>query len=168
MRAMSPSLSADLRACLAAVSLGIVAGCSPHEPPRDNPALVSGGSTGTGMRQPSCTLAWKAHGHTTQREAKAFAAKCLSPSDGAVDETLSPSQVSDKLAGLIPSTHELTSLVPRDIADFCPAYESQQPAGRALFWRSLITAIIKPESNYQTATAYWEEGQQRLWCVIQS
>jgi hypothetical protein len=89
----------------------------------------------------------------------------LTAADGAVDERLSPALVSAKLNNLLPSTHELTSVVPRDIANFCPAYASKGAADRAVFWRALLTAIVKPESNYQTATAYWEDGRQQQFSL---
>jgi hypothetical protein len=89
----------------------------------------------------------------------------LTPADGAVDERLTPALVSAKLSIMLPSNHELTSLVPRDIASFCPAYTSQSPAGRASFWQALLTAVVKPESNYETATAYWEDGRQQQFSL---
>lgn len=166
-----------IRVSLALLVIGSAAGCSSQDaaqgplaetsPSGGPPALAAAlpVSGGAGARQPACTLAWRAHGHTTQAEAKAFAARCLTPADGAVDERLTPALVSAKLSSLLPSNHELTSVVPRDIASFCPAYASQGPADRAIFWRALLTAIVKPESNYQTATAYWEDGRQQQYSL---
>lgn len=43
----------------------------------------------------------------------------------------------------------LPSLVPADIADYCPAYPDQGPEGRQAFWAGLASALAKHESTWQ-------------------
>ncbi|MCZ7447280.1 transglycosylase SLT domain-containing protein [Agrobacterium rhizogenes] len=99
------------------------------------------------------------HGHTTQAEAKSFAATCLTAADGAVDIKMSRSTVRAKLRSFIPSSHALTAIVPSDIDVFCPGYGNASGEDRAAFWRELLTAMARPESDYNTKTVLWEQGQ---------
>ena len=112
----------------------------------------------TAGKEPKCSLAWKAHGHTTETEAKRFASTCLSVEDGAVDATLSPSQVRIKLQALVPPNHALAAVLPTDIDVFCPGYAASTKEGRARFWQELLTAVAEPESGYRTKTTLWEKG----------
>lgn len=41
--------------------------------------------------------------------------------------------------------------VPRDIADWCPAYPSADEDGRAAFWAGFMSALAKHESTYMQA-----------------
>jgi len=43
---------------------------------------------------------------------------------------------------------DLESLVPRDIARWCPAYESNGPELRRAFWVGMMSALAKHESTY--------------------
>lgn len=43
----------------------------------------------------------------------------------------------------------LTAMVPRDIADWCPAYPQQGAEGRAAFWAGFASALAKHESTYR-------------------
>ena len=43
---------------------------------------------------------------------------------------------------------ELESLVPRDIARWCPAYEDNGPQQRRAFWVGMMSALAKHESTY--------------------
>jgi hypothetical protein len=43
----------------------------------------------------------------------------------------------------------LTGIVPRDIAEWCPAYPKAGAEGRAAFWVGLLSALSKHESTYR-------------------
>lgn len=43
----------------------------------------------------------------------------------------------------------LIGMVPRDIADWCPAYPQADAAGRRAFWVGLMSALAKHESTYR-------------------
>jgi len=43
---------------------------------------------------------------------------------------------------------ELLEVVPRDIAEWCPAYPSQGPDERAMFWTALISTVTRYESTF--------------------
>jgi len=43
---------------------------------------------------------------------------------------------------------DLSAIVPRDIADWCPAYPSNPPGRRRAFWVGLISALVHHESYY--------------------
>jgi hypothetical protein len=51
---------------------------------------------------------------------------------------------------------QLPNLVPKDIALFCPNYESLDPARRKQFWAALLSAMARPESNFKPETKYVE------------
>lgn len=148
-------------ACVALVTL--IEGCTKQEKPAGNVQTPSkteqARSRLAAGKEPKCSLAWKAHGHTSEPEAKRFASTCLSAEDGAVDATLSPATVRTKLQALIPPGHALTTIVPADIDVFCPGYVASNKEGRARFWQELLTAIVGPESGYMTKTTLWEVGQ---------
>ncbi|SCM79725.1 hypothetical protein KL86PLE_90607 [uncultured Pleomorphomonas sp.] len=149
-------------ACIIVLALG--AGCArerPAEPAQNPPAVEHATTQVKAVKEPKCSLAWKAHGHTTQSEAKTFANACLTAEDGAVDVRMTPGQVRSKLATLLPPDHALPAMVPADIDTFCPGYAAASPAGRAHFWQELMTAMVSPESGYKTKTSYWEKGQDQ-------
>ncbi|MBB1248305.1 hypothetical protein [Rhizobium sp. G21] len=150
-----------MAACITITPL--IGGCVRKEAPAEvvqmPPVVAHVTPLATGGKEPKCTRAWKAHGHTTQKEAKLFAATCLTAEDGAVDLTMSPATVRTKLRSLIPSGHALTAIMPADIDVFCPGYASTNNEGRAAFWRELLTAMARPESDYKTKTVLWEPGQ---------
>ena len=129
-----------------------------HLPPASDVGMTSSPATtvATAVGQ-TCTNAWRNHGHTTQREAKAFLKECLA-AQGVEGESFDRTRVLALLERLIPASSELTSVVPIDIATFCPDYVRQDTEGRAGFWRGLLLAMVEPESGFQTTTAYWEEG----------
>lgn len=108
----------------------------------------------------TCTAQMKARGYKTQADAKAFGRKCLKE-QGAVAVTLKPSDVMTLLQPIIGDDHPLTSLVPSDVATFCPKYPTMDRAGRALMWRTMLIAMAKPESNYKAAEPYWEVNQNQ-------
>ena len=45
-----------------------------------------------------------------------------------------------------------------DIAAFCPGYAGLDADGRADFWRALVTAIARPESDFRTDASLWSSG----------
>lgn len=106
--------------------------------------------------KPSCTAQWRAHRHTTQAQAQAFAKKCLH-AQGAVEQQFDRKTVARKLAALIDADKKLTALEPSDVGAFCPGYMLQDRKGRAVFWRTLLVNLTGAESVYNTAAAYWEE-----------
>ncbi len=112
----------------------------------------------------TCTDAWRNHGHTTQREAKAFLTQCLA-AQGVEGERLDPPRVLAFLKPAIPASSPLTSVVPVDIATFCPDYVQQDAEGRASFWRALLLAMVGPESDFQTTTALWEGGELQQFSI---
>lgn len=147
----------------------MIGGCVKKEAPAEadqSPPVVSHVMPAVaGAKEPKCTLAWRAHGHTNQDEAKSFAANCLTAQDGAVDVTLSRTAVRTTLQGLISPGHALTAIEPPDIDVFCPGYIAASKEGRAAFWQELLTAIARPESNYKTKTVLWETGKQSQYSV---
>lgn len=52
---------------------------------------------------------------------------------------------------------KLTSTIPSDIAQFCPAYEVGDDKARKQFWVGLLSAMAKLESNFKTEAQYTEE-----------
>lgn len=108
--------------------------------------------------RPSCTAQWLAHGHTNQPEAQAFAKKCLE-AQGVVARQFDDKAIARKMTALIDADHPLTALEPSDIGEFCPGYLSQDREGRAIFWRTLLAALVHAESVNNSAAAFWEEDQ---------
>lgn len=53
------------------------------------------------------------------------------------------------LAALKDHGRPLESMVPRDIADWCPAYPDASPAARRAFWVGFLSALVKHESTYR-------------------
>jgi hypothetical protein len=51
--------------------------------------------------------------------------------------------------------------VPRDIEKFCPAYTKRTYGERAYFWAALISAMARPESNFNPAAEYIESFLDR-------
>lgn len=43
----------------------------------------------------------------------------------------------------------LVDMVPRDISEWCPAYETAEPPVRAAFWVGFLSALAKHESTYK-------------------
>lgn len=43
----------------------------------------------------------------------------------------------------------LVKMVPKDIAQWCPAYSGNDPAGRRAFWVGFLSALAKHESTYR-------------------
>lgn len=115
------------------------------------------GASTSEARGQTCTNAWRRRGHTTQREAKAFLTQCLAE-QGVESQRLDAASVLALLEPAIPASSALTSLVPADIAAFCPRYAQQDAQGRASFWRGLLLAMVGPESGFRTTTSLWEEG----------
>lgn len=54
------------------------------------------------------------------------------------------------LAALKDHGRPLTETVPRDIADWCPAYPTASPAKRRAFWVGFLSALVKYESTYKS------------------
>lgn len=156
---------------IAVAFLLVLVGCQEGSaPPEGGPGTVAGG-TSVGVQAGSggfgtvasaavgqtCTDEWRRRGHTTQREAKAFLTQCLA-GQGVQEQRLSAADVMTLLERAIPASSALTTLVPADIATFCPAYARQDPQGRADFWRGLLLAMVGPESGFRTTASLWEEG----------
>ncbi|SLN19606.1 transglycosylase SLT domain-containing protein [Pseudooctadecabacter jejudonensis] len=53
----------------------------------------------------------------------------------------------------------LEETVPRDIANWCPAYPNNPPALRRAFWVGMISALVKHESTYRPRAV----GGGNLW-----
>ncbi|WP_366942630.1 transglycosylase SLT domain-containing protein [uncultured Sulfitobacter sp.] len=53
----------------------------------------------------------------------------------------------------------LVEMVPRDIADWCPAYPSNEPSQRRAFWVGYMSALAKHESTYKP----WAVGGGGKW-----
>ncbi|MDR4306625.1 transglycosylase SLT domain-containing protein [Chelatococcus sambhunathii] len=153
-------------------AVAVLSGCGPRTgptpqadaapPPRETPP--SSGSASSGSAPLSCTAQWRAHGHTTQTAAKAFAAQCLRD-QGGVARQLNAASVAVLARQAVPTGSGLTALEPSDIEVFCPAYRRQGAEGRAAFWAGLLTAIARPESDYNTATTLWEGGTQQQFSI---
>nr|WP_299506848.1 transglycosylase SLT domain-containing protein [uncultured Rhizobium sp.] len=165
MRIEQLNLSAATCLALSVMIAGCVKKETPDEVDPSLPAVTHVTPIVAGGKEPKCTLAWRAHGHTNQNEAKSFAANCLTAQDGAVDVTLSSTAVRTKLQGLISPDHALTAIEPPDIDVFCPGYTAASKEGRASFWQELLTAIARPESNYKTKTVLWETGKQAQYSL---
>lgn len=112
----------------------------------------------------TCTEAWRRHGHTNQRDAQAFLKGCLAQ-QGVIAKQFDPAGVEALLATLVPEGGALTTLVPRDVEAWCPGYAAEDSAGRAVFWRALLTAIVKPESDYVTTASLWELGKLNQFSI---
>lgn len=110
--------------------------------------------------EPSCTAQMKARGFTTQADAKAFGKACLAK-QGAVPRTLTRSDVLKLLEPIVHPDSPLTRIVPADAALFCPAYPRLGSTDRALMWRTMLTAMARPESNFKVAEPYWEVDQKQ-------
>ncbi|ATC32989.1 hypothetical protein CA606_11975 [Caulobacter vibrioides] len=106
----------------------------------------------------SCTKQMKARGFTTQADAKKFGRACLA-AQGATAKTLTRLEVVTLLEPLLGATHPLAATLPVDAATFCPQYAELALKDRALVWRTLLTAMARPESNFQAAEPYWEVDQ---------
>ncbi|WP_337840134.1 transglycosylase SLT domain-containing protein [Rheinheimera sp.] len=52
---------------------------------------------------------------------------------------------------------KLPQLKPADITQFCPAYPKLTLHQRSKFWVGLLSAMAKPESNFQPLTRYQEK-----------
>ena len=52
---------------------------------------------------------------------------------------------------------ELPRLKPADIGKFCPGYARLTNRERSQFWVGLLSAMAKPESNFQPLTRYQEK-----------
>lgn len=52
---------------------------------------------------------------------------------------------------------KLPQLKPADIVQFCPAYPKLNLRQRSQFWVGLLSAMAKPESNFQPLTRYQEK-----------
>lgn len=50
----------------------------------------------------------------------------------------------------------LPKIVPRDISEFCPTYQRLKPKERHKFWVGLMSAMAKPESNFDPNTYFKE------------
>lgn len=53
------------------------------------------------------------------------------------------------LAALKSHGKPLVDMVPEDIADWCPAYQTSDEAGRRAFWVGFLSALSKHESTYK-------------------
>lgn len=135
--------------------------------------VSAGGTSGSGRGSSvsvsaavgqTCTDAWRRRGHTTQGEAKAFLTQCLAE-QGVEGRRLDAASVLALLEPAIPANSALTSLVPADIATFCPAYAQQDGQGRANFWRGLLLAMVGPESGFRTTASLWEEGDLQQFSI---
>lgn len=51
----------------------------------------------------------------------------------------------------------LPTLIPTDISKFCPKYSKLNMDEKNKFWVTLISAIARPESNYDPKTTYTEK-----------
>ena len=112
----------------------------------------------------TCTNGWRAHGHTNQPQAQAFLRQCLAD-QGVVGRRMTRDSVLATAATVIPASSPLTSLVPGDIAAFCPGYAGLSADGRADFWRALVTAIARPESDFRTDASLWELGNLNQFSI---
>ncbi|MDQ2095426.1 lytic transglycosylase [Rhodalgimonas zhirmunskyi] len=63
------------------------------------------------------------------------------------------------LAAMRDHGRPLTSMVPRDIQTWCPAYPTAGPDQRAAFWVGFMSALSKHESTYRP----WAVGGGGLW-----
>lgn len=50
----------------------------------------------------------------------------------------------------------LPKIVPQDVSDFCPTYKRLKPKERHKFWVGLMSAMAKPESNFDPNTYFKE------------
>lgn len=108
----------------------------------------------------SCTLQMKRRGFTTQGDAKKFGRSCL-VAQGARLQTLKRAEVMALAADVIGADHALAKSTPADAKTFCPNYAQLPQEQRAVVWQSLLTAMARPESNYQAAEPYWEVDQDQ-------
>jgi hypothetical protein len=52
----------------------------------------------------------------------------------------------------------LLSTDPADVSEYCPAYRTASTSDRAAFWVGFMSALAKPESNFNPATRFQEPG----------
>lgn len=162
--AASAAFPCGLRGLALAAILAGIAGCGP-DAGAEGGRPASGAAPGAASFEPSrsaatgqtCTDGWREHGHTNQREAQAFLTRCLAD-QGVTEERMTREAVLATAARVIPATSPLASLSPSDAAAFCPGYAAADAEGRADFWRVLLTAIARPESDYRTTASLWEGG----------
>jgi len=50
----------------------------------------------------------------------------------------------------------LPQRIPTDVTSFCPNYANLDPLHRSRFWVGLLSAMARPESNYNPAATYTE------------
>lgn len=84
---------------------------------------------------------------------------------GAIPQTF-PQQASEALRRLwvfarlrhwiIQRGQDLLNTLPRDIAQYCPNYSQLTASQKINFWATLMTEVVKPESNYNTNATYTE------------
>lgn len=51
---------------------------------------------------------------------------------------------------------ELLNSIPSDIAQYCPNYSQLTASQKVNFWATLMTEVVKPESNFNTNATYTE------------
>ena len=67
-----------------------------------------------------------------------------------------PRRLLDQTAVEAVSTSLLASSIPDDIQRFCPAYQTLDTDKRNMFWVGLLSAMARPESNFEPATKFTE------------
>lgn len=60
------------------------------------------------------------------------------------------------LAGIDAHGQGLLATQPADVASYCPRYPQAGPADRRAFWAGLMSALARPESNFNPAVTFTE------------
>ena len=109
----------------------------------------------------SCTDQWLAKRRTLPADqrydrhlANEFGRSCLGITKRVPIEW---AKVRADLAAAITTSYALVSMVPADIALFCPGYPQATPEQRRDFWQSLTFEIIKKEAGTNAHEMMWEQ-----------
>ena len=105
-------------------------------------------------------MQWLRRGHTDQDAARAFGRRCLAR-QGAIERTLSRTDVQTRLATHVTSDGWLASLEPVDMHLFCPAYGQLGRRDRSLVWQAMLLKMSEQESRFRAALPYWEVKQNQ-------
>lgn len=108
----------------------------------------------------SCTTQMNRRPFKSQVDAQSFGRACLQQ-QGAIPRTLRRDEVAAVLEPLLTVDDPLAASNPADAEAFCPAYRHLGAADRALMWRTMLTAMARPESNFRVAEVYWEKDQSQ-------
>ncbi|HEY0686869.1 MAG TPA: transglycosylase SLT domain-containing protein [Steroidobacter sp.] len=85
----------------------------------------------------------------------------LAESDYAAWAEANPDGAWTAIAEKAVAASRLPTVVPSDIAKFCPNYPTLRTADRSKFWVGLLSAMARPESDFQPDKTYQESFKDR-------